>query len=136
MAKAAKSKLPKKVAGFKVPKGLRKSGMLDTLVGSQTGRQLLADALIAAASAAAAVLVKGRGDAAGGNGKTGGGRSLMSDATHAATGALATFVTEAAHGLISGGAGRSDDAQVKGQPRRRPASPRVPAEQKAPSAET
>ena len=134
MAKAAKSKLPKKVAGFKVPKALRKSGMLDTLVGTQTGRQLLADALIAAASAAAAVLVKRGADAAAPNGKNAG-RSLMSDATHAATGALATFVTDAAHGLISGRTNASDGTGPKAAPRRRPATARGSAEQKAPSAE-
>lgn len=102
MAKSDKAKLPKTVAGFKVPKTLRKSGALDTLFGSALGRQLVADALVAAAAAAAAALVKPRVDAgeADGAGTGEGGRSALADATSAAAGAVASFVTDAAQSLL------------------------------------
>jgi hypothetical protein len=58
---AKKQKVPKRVAGVKLPKALRKSGLAKSLLGTAVGRQLLADALIAAAGAAAAVLVKDKG---------------------------------------------------------------------------
>jgi hypothetical protein len=45
-----------KVMGLTIPKGLTK--VLDSLVNSQRGRELLASALVAAAGAAAAALVK------------------------------------------------------------------------------
>ena len=50
-------KIPKKIAGVKVPKVLRKSTLMRNLLGSEVGRRVVADALVAAASAAAAVLV-------------------------------------------------------------------------------
>ena len=58
MAKADRTKLPKTIAGFKVPKAVRKSEFVEALAASPTGRRLLADALIAAASAASAALAK------------------------------------------------------------------------------
>ena len=64
MAKKAKSNkaeaLPKSVAGVKVPKAMRKSSALGTLFNSELGREILADALIAAAGAAAAALTRTR----------------------------------------------------------------------------
>lgn len=53
---SGKAKLPKTIAGLKVPKSLRQSGWLDSLVASPEGRELLAEALLKAAEAAAAVL--------------------------------------------------------------------------------
>ena len=67
------TKLPKKIAGFKIPKALRlispkkiagvkitkllrKNSLLGDLLGSAAGRRLLADFLVAAAAAAAALL--------------------------------------------------------------------------------
>ncbi|MGQ9365283.1 hypothetical protein [Azospirillum sp. ST 5-10] len=48
-------KLPKRIAGVKVPKHLRKSGgSLGSLLESPMARQILADALVAAAGALAA----------------------------------------------------------------------------------
>lgn len=91
MAKTPKTKFPKTVAGFKVPKSLRKGGFLDAMVGTATGRQLLADALIAAAGAAAATLVSGRAGPA---------RDRGGKAQEGAAGALATFVTEAAKAIL------------------------------------
>ncbi len=54
-----KGKLPKTVAGVKVPKTLRKAAA-GTLLDSPLAREILADMLIAAAGAAAAALVKER----------------------------------------------------------------------------
>jgi hypothetical protein len=117
MAKSTKAKLPKTVAGLKVPKALRKSGVLETLVGSHAGRQILADALVAAAAAAAAALVKDRSgpQPAGGKSRS---KTVMSDATHAA-GAIAGFVTDAAQNLISGAL--SPDGGKENPAARRPA---------------
>jgi hypothetical protein len=75
MAKARKAKVPKKVAGLRVPKSLRKSKTLDTLLGSALGREILAGALVADAGTQAAVISK--------------------DLTMAAAGALAELVTAA-----------------------------------------
>jgi hypothetical protein len=59
MAKT-KKKVPKRVAGVKVPKFLRKSAILQTLLASPLGRDILANALIAGAGAAAAIIVEER----------------------------------------------------------------------------
>lgn len=65
----AKNKVPKKIAGYKVPRAIRKSTLLKTLIASEIGRGILANALTAAAGAAATVLVAERGDIADGAGK-------------------------------------------------------------------
>jgi hypothetical protein len=57
MAKT-KTKVPKKVAGVKLPKTLRHSALVEAILQNDTARHLLADALIAAAGAAAAVLTR------------------------------------------------------------------------------
>jgi hypothetical protein len=54
----AKTKVPKKVAGVKLPKTLRHSNLVEAIFQNDTARRLLADALIAAAGAAAAVLTR------------------------------------------------------------------------------
>ena len=56
----AKTKLPKSVLGIKVPKALRKSKSVDTLLKSPTGREILAGALVAGATAAASALARHR----------------------------------------------------------------------------
>ena len=58
--KADRAKLPKTIGGLKIPKGLREAGWLDDLVGSPAGRALLAEAIVKAADAAAAVLLAAR----------------------------------------------------------------------------
>ena len=58
----AKHKIPKRIMGVKIPKALRSSTLLTSLVGSHTGRQIVADALVAAAGAAAAALVAARSE--------------------------------------------------------------------------
>lgn len=130
MAKSGKAKLPKTVAGLKVPKVLRKSGMLETLVGSHAGRQILADALVAAAAAAAAALVKDRsGGSEGGKSRS---KAVVSDATHAAAGAVAGFITDAAQTLISGALGGTAETP-KPVARARTARPKKAAEPKSES---
>ncbi|ACP22901.1 hypothetical protein NGR_b14500 (plasmid) [Sinorhizobium fredii NGR234] len=54
---AKKNRIPKKIAGVKVPKALRKSKVLGAMMASDVGRDVLAKALTAGAGAAAAVLI-------------------------------------------------------------------------------
>lgn len=55
-----KNAIPKKVAGFKIPRSVRKSAALRALLASDIGRDVLANAITAGAGAAAAVLVRDR----------------------------------------------------------------------------
>lgn len=120
---AKKSKGPKKIAGVKVPKTVRKSA-ITTLFESELGRQILADALIAAAGAAAAALVKNRPSAqqvahAGGAVVDAGADAAAAtrDTVHSAAGGVAHLVTEAAqHILPSGMTGVSDRDENDGRP--------------------
>ena len=57
--KKDKKKVPKNVAGVKVPKALRQ-GLVATFLEDPRTREILADVLMAAAGAAAAALVKNR----------------------------------------------------------------------------
>lgn len=57
---AKKNRIPKKIAGVKVPKPLRKSKMLRSMLDNSSGRDVLAHALTAGASAAAALLISHR----------------------------------------------------------------------------
>lgn len=61
---AKKNSIPKKIVGYKVPKALRKSSLINGLLASDIGRGILANALTAAAGAAAAVLVEEHDDVA------------------------------------------------------------------------
>jgi acetylglutamate synthase len=54
--------VPKTVAGFKVPKSIRKSSLLKHMLASRTGREMLARALVAGANAAAAILTEEGGE--------------------------------------------------------------------------
>ncbi len=62
---AKKNRIPKKIAGVKVPKALRKSKLLGSMMASDVGRDVLAKALTAGAGAAAAVLINHPGDVGG-----------------------------------------------------------------------
>ncbi|MBX4867599.1 hypothetical protein HJA87_20370 [Rhizobium bangladeshense] len=100
----AKTRIPKKIAGYKVPKGIRKNSILKTLLASPTGRDILGKALIAGAGAAAAVLVEDREDIADAA-KTGtrkGARTLglVGEAFHSATDAAVDVVREAASSAL------------------------------------
>ena len=55
-----KLKVPKKIGGFKIPKQVRKSGAAKWALSTPLGRNILADVLVAAAGAAAAVISKHR----------------------------------------------------------------------------
>jgi hypothetical protein len=108
MAKAkAKSKkntgLPKTVAGVKVPKAVRQSRSLGTLINSPLGREILADALIAAAAAAAAALTRTRPAKIAGQAVADAGSEAAStgkDAVQTAAGAVAGVVTDAARSFL------------------------------------
>ena len=93
----AKNKVPKKVFGASVPKTLRRSSIMQNLLGSPLGRQILADVLVAAAGAAALALT--RTNAAGKAGKelqAGGARTkeALQDAASAASGVIANAAKE------------------------------------------
>jgi hypothetical protein len=86
----AKNKVPKKIAGYKVPRAIRQSTVIKTLLASEIGRGILANALTAAAGAAATVLVAERGEIADATSKGARTRALniagaaMGEAAHAA----------------------------------------------------
>ena len=48
---AKKNAIPKRVAGFKIPKPIRKSSFLRSMLASKTGRDILGKALVAGAAA-------------------------------------------------------------------------------------
>ncbi|MBM6596326.1 hypothetical protein [Microvirga pudoricolor] len=52
-----KTKMPKSLFGVKIPKILRKAGWVNDILGSEAGRKLVADTLVALASAAAAAIL-------------------------------------------------------------------------------
>lgn len=95
-AKKSETGLPKEVAGVKVPKAVRKSGALAALFNSDLGRELVADALIAAAGAAAAALTRNRTA----RNAAGNATSLGTEIAQTAAGAVAGVVTEAAKTLL------------------------------------
>lgn len=97
--KDKKSGVPKKVAGVKVPKSVRQSKSLSTLLTSNLGREILADALIAAAGAAAAALTRTRTARNAGHAVADAGAGA-SDAVQTAAGAVASVVSEAAKSFL------------------------------------
>jgi hypothetical protein len=102
-SKAKSPSKAKKDTGAKLPKALRKLNPLKDLMNSNLGREILADALIAAAGAAAAALTRTRtakkaGAAALDAGSQTADRSK--DAMQTAAGAVAGVVTEAARHFL------------------------------------
>ena len=104
---AKKAKLPKTIAGVRVPKILRQSGTIDTLLNTEIGRKVLADAIMAAAGAAAAALVQNRpsgaqvaraGEAVADAGTEA--ASVTKDLVQGAVGVVAGAVTEAAQHVL------------------------------------
>jgi hypothetical protein len=99
-----KAALPKSIAGFKVPKSLRKNRLLQSLIASPFGRKVLADAIVAGAGAAATVLVREREEAidATRTGLRKGGRSIaiMGEAGESAVHAMMDVVTDAARSML------------------------------------
>ena len=101
-----KGKVPKTVAGVKVPKALRK-GLVGSLLDNPRAREILADVLLAAAGAAAAALVKHRptgrqvadaGEAVMDAGT--GAATATRDAVRGAAGAVGEMVAEAARHVL------------------------------------
>jgi hypothetical protein len=58
----AKNPIPKKVAGMKIPRSVRRSKTLRSLLSNKMGREIVASAITAGAGAAAAALVRRRDD--------------------------------------------------------------------------
>lgn len=52
-----KLRIPKRVLGYKIPKTIRRSPVINTMLASKAGRELFAAALTAAVTAAAGVLI-------------------------------------------------------------------------------
>jgi len=99
-----KMKIPKRVAGVKVPKQIRKSALLRGLLASKAGREIAGRALVAGATAAAAALVAERREVAEATrkGARKGARTLglLSDAAESAVGAAMEVVTDAARAML------------------------------------
>lgn len=110
MAKKGKTALPKTVAGLKVPKSLRKSRLLRSLLASPLGRRVVADALVAGAGAAATVLMAERkevADAAEAGVRKGSKRlALVTEAIESAANAMMDVVTDAARSMLPEDGGR------------------------------
>lgn len=99
MAKDKKSgSKAKKGTGTKLAKSAKKSGLMD-LINTDLGREILADALIAAAGAAAAALTKTRTAKKAGAAVADAG-AQTADLTQTAAGAVAGVVTEAARHFL------------------------------------
>ena len=102
--KIPRMKIPKRIAGFKVPKRVRKSSLLRGLLASKVGREIAGRALIAGASAAAAVLVAEREEVSDATKKATrkGARTfeLLSDAAESAAAAAIGVVTDAARAML------------------------------------
>jgi hypothetical protein len=104
---AKKLKIPKRVAGVKVPRGIRKSTVLHALLANSAGRQILGEALVAGATAAATILATSNkdeiGEAAGGlrKGASKAGNIAM-EAVSSATGAMADVIGDAARAALPG----------------------------------
>ena len=99
-----KNPIPKRMAGVKMPKTIRKSRMLRAMLSSAKGRDLLANALVAGAGAAAAVLVEEREQVtdAAGTGAKKGARALgiAAEAMESAASAVMATVSDAAGSLV------------------------------------
>jgi len=100
----AKLKMPKKIAGYRVPKAIRKNPILKSMLSNKTGRDLLAKAIMAGAGAAAAVLVEERYEIAGAT-KQGGRKGsralgLVGEAVHRGSDAALDVVREAAASVL------------------------------------
>ena len=129
MAKKTKAKLPKTIAGVKMPKAVRTSGLLDELLNSPLGREILAEAIVAAAGAVASVLMKKRpsadqvaqaGEAIAATGAEA--ASATKDLAQTAVGAVTEVVADAARHILpsalTGSAGSPTNARARRVARR------------------
>ncbi len=118
-----------KGSGSKIAKSVKKSGLMD-LISSNLGREILADALIAAAGAAAAALTQTRTAKKAGAAVADAG-AQTADLTQTAAGTVAGVVTEAArHFLPSGLLGENGES---GKPASKAKVVRRPSKRKAPA---
>lgn len=122
MAKSSKSRVPKRMMGVKVPKVIRKSGALETVLNNPIARAALAEALVAAAGAAATVLLRQSPAAAGAaharDAASEAGSDLGATAKEVAkgaAGAVAGVVIEAGRKML---AGTDDNASAQARHRR------------------
>jgi hypothetical protein len=124
-AKKAKknNELPTKVAGVKVPKAVKSSSLV-TMFNSSLGREILADALIAAAGAAAAALTRTRAAQQVGATVAGAGSQAASstaDVVQTASGGVADVITEAAKTFLPASlVGGEDNGPGKPETARKP----------------
>jgi hypothetical protein len=100
-----KKRVPKKIAGVKLPKLLRSSSLVKALIGTKLGRQIFADALVAAAAAAAAALVAVSADDVGDATKKvasagKGGAKRVKRAVKDAAGAMSEVISNAARDAL------------------------------------
>jgi hypothetical protein len=114
--------LPKKVAGVKLPKAVRESSSFSTLFNSALGREIIADALIAAAGAAAAALTRTRTAKKAGIAVADAGAdaaSASAELMNTAAGAVAGVVTEAAKTFLPASL-VGDEGKGAGEQEKRP----------------
>lgn len=102
--KKKKFAIPKTISGMKVPKRIRKSSLVRNLLSNPMGRQIMADALVAGAGAAATILIAERKEAThgaeAGLRKTRRGLSMVGEAMEGAVGAMFGVVSEAAGSML------------------------------------
>ena len=117
-----KVKLPKSVAGVKIPKILRQSDAVTTFLTDDLGRAILKDVLVAAAGAAAAAMAQHRpsgsqlaqaGDAALDTRE----RAVAgsADAVQAAAGLLGSVLTEAFGYIVADATGKPEKRKKDGK---------------------
>jgi hypothetical protein len=117
-AKTKDKKSSKKNTGTRLAKTAKKSGLMD-LINTDLGREILADALIAAAGAAAAALTRTRTAKKAGAAVADAGSQTV-DMTQTAAGAVANVVTEAARqflpaSLTGAESDQDEDGKSKGK---------------------
>jgi len=129
-AKSGSTAGSKSVAGVKIPKAFRKLGPIRDMLTSDLGREILADALVAAAGAAAMALTKARGTS---DVKTVA-KAAAQGVIHSAAGTVAGVVGEAARHFLPPGLLGDAQPVPAGGPAALPA-PKAPAKSgaKAPS---
>jgi hypothetical protein len=114
-----KNSIPKRVAGVKVPKFLRKSSLMKAMLATPMGRDIAAQALVAAAGAAAAVLVRDREQVAEA-GEKGVKKSMKAvdvatEAVQSAANAVVDVVSDAAKTLLPEHASKSGKSHAGGR---------------------
>lgn len=118
----AKVKVPKKVGGFKVPKAIRKSRALKTMLASPFGRELLTGALVAGATAVASSLARERSSI----GRLG---AKAADATRDGVSEAAETIAAVANAVASRITSRDGaDGAGSGKAKKRPKKARVAAQ--------